>query len=412
MSMPQVIAMLGGLLALAFAANRLSSWTKMPDVVVLLLVGLLFGPVLKLLQPSQFQTVTPILGTLALILVLFEGGLELNLRETLHHFPGSLLLATLAYGLSVLSVWLLTWRALHMPAQPALLFGAVLGCTSSTVVLPILQQITAGERVKVTLMLEASWGDVLAVLTVGALVNIPAGGIVGSLAQKLSLQIFASVAVAALLGTGWVRLLPHLSEVRYWQVLTFSMVLLLYAATEAFGGNGLIAVLAFGLTLSNVRRLSGRLGESLFGLGLPLETQHQRILSFHSELSFLVRTFFFVLIGVVVELNGLRGRILLTTGVIAALFLARWVAVQASRWSWKDFSRRDRELIALLLPRGLITVVLALQVIPVLGTDYSFLTSLAFAVILATNLLVVLASFHSKPAEVAAAASATALQGP
>lgn len=102
MSMPQVIAMLGGLLALAFVANRLSSWTKMPDVLVLLLVGLLFGPVLKLLQPSQFQTVTPILGTLALILVLFEGGLELNLRETLHHFPGSLLLATLAYGLSVL----------------------------------------------------------------------------------------------------------------------------------------------------------------------------------------------------------------------------------------------------------------------------------------------------------------------
>ena len=87
------------------------------------------------------------------------------------------------------------------------------------------------------------------------------------------------------------------------------------------------------------------------------------------------------------------------------------MAVQASRWSWKDFSRRDRELIALLLPRGLITVVLALQVILVLGPDYSFLTSLAFAVILATNLLVVLASFHSKPGELAAAASATALQG-
>ena len=399
MSMPQAIAMLGGLLVLAFAANRLSSWTKMPDVVVLLIVGLLFGPVFKLLQPSQFQTVTPILGTLALILVLFEGGLELNLRETLHQFPGSLLLATVAYGLSLMAVWLLASRALHMPTRPALLLGAVLGCTSSTVVLPILQQIAASEQVKVTLMLEASWGDVLAVLTVGALINIPAGGIVGSLAQKVLLQIFASVAVAALIGAAWVRLLPLLSEVRYWQVLTFSMVLLLYAATESFGGNGLIAVLAFGLTLSNLRRLSGRLGESLFGLGLPLESQHQRILAFHSELSFLVRTFFFVLIGVVVELQGLRGRILLTVGIVAALCLARWVAVQACRWSWKDFSPRDRELVTLLLPRGLITVVLALQVIPVLGPDYSFLTSLAFAVVLVTNLLVIVAGIRSKPSQ-------------
>ena len=405
MSMAQVIALLGGLLALAFVANRLSSWTKVPDVIVLLTVGLLFGPVFKLLQPSQFQPVTPILGTLALILVLFEGGLELNLRETLHHFPGSLLLATLAYGLSVGAVWLLASRGLHLPSRAAVLFGAVLGCTSSTVVLPILQQIAASHRVKVTLMLEASWADVLAVLTVGALVNIPAGGVVGSLAQKLALQILGSIAIAALLGGLWTRLLPHLSEARYWQVLTFSIVLLLYAATESFGGNGLIAALAFGLTLSNVPRMSGRLGENFFGLGLPPEAQHERILAFHSELSFLVRTFFFVLIGVVVELRGLRGRALLTAGIMAALFLARWIAVQASRWSWKDFSSRDRELITLLLPRGLITVVLALQAIPVLGPDYSFLTSLAFAIILLSNLLVVVASFRSKSPGLASAAS-------
>ncbi|HLK34581.1 MAG TPA: cation:proton antiporter, partial [Terriglobales bacterium] len=396
---------LGGLLALAFLANRLSSWTKVPDVVVLLSVGLLFGPVFKVLHPSQFHTVTPILGTLALILVLFEGGLELNLRETLQHFPGSLLLATLAYGLSMLAVWLVASRALHVPSRAAVLFGAVLGCTSSTVVLPILQQIAASRRVKVTLMLEASWGDVLAVLTVGMLINIPAGGMVGSLAQKLAVQILGSVALAVAVGALWTWLLPHLSDARYWQVLTFSVVLLLYAATESFGGNGLIAALAFGLTLSNVRRMSGRLGENLFGLGLPLEAQHERILAFHSELSFLVRTFFFVLIGVVVELSGLRGRALLTAAIMAALFLARWIAVQACRWSWKDFSARDRELVTLLLPRGLITVVLALQVVQAMGSDYAFLTSVAFAVILLSNLLVVVASVRSKTAELVTAAT-------
>jgi NhaP-type Na+/H+ and K+/H+ antiporter len=52
----------------------------------------------------------------------------------------------------------------HLPLVSGLLVGgATLGCTSSTVVLPVLQQMEAEEPVKVTLMLEASWGDVLAV---------------------------------------------------------------------------------------------------------------------------------------------------------------------------------------------------------------------------------------------------------
>jgi NhaP-type Na+/H+ or K+/H+ antiporter len=74
-------------------------------------------------------------------------------------------------------------------------------------------------------------------------------------------------------GVLWSRLLHVLSEQRFWQVLTFSIVLVLYAGMEALGANGLIAVLGFGLTLSNFPGVDPGLG-----LTLPVtqmaESQH------------------------------------------------------------------------------------------------------------------------------------------
>src|SRR6516164_7612074 len=83
MNATSFLAVLGGLLALAFVANRLFRLTRVPDVIVLLAVGLFLGPVSGWLQPAPFRPITDTLGTLALILILFEGGLDLNLRDTL-----------------------------------------------------------------------------------------------------------------------------------------------------------------------------------------------------------------------------------------------------------------------------------------------------------------------------------------
>jgi len=164
MSVTAILGTVGGLLVLAFIANRLFRLTRIPDVVILMGLGLLLGPVLGWVHATKVENTTNLLGTLAIVLVLFEGGLELDLRHTLRHFPGSVLLATFAYIFSSTLVAGVVWARLGVPYAAGLLVGAVLGCTSSTVVLPVLQQVMAPEPVKITLMLEASWGDVLAVL--------------------------------------------------------------------------------------------------------------------------------------------------------------------------------------------------------------------------------------------------------
>ena len=109
-----------------------------------------------------------------------------------------------------------------------------------------------------------------------------------------------------------------------------------------------------------------------------------------------MRTFFFVMIGAVVHFSGLRANAIPIVGFFAAILVARWVAVNLSRWTWKGISSRERELIIFLLPRGLITAVLAIQVIDDRGAEYVFLRSSAFAIILLTNLLVVLGSIRAR----------------
>jgi Na+:H+ antiporter len=392
-----ILGLIGGLLVLAFIANRVFRLTRIPDVVLLMALGVVVGPVLHLVNPERLSRATSLLGTLALILVLFEGGLELDIRKTLQHFRGSLLLAVLAYAFSTGLVALIVCKGLGLSLTAGLLVGAVLGCTSSTVVLPILQQLAAEaeEPVRIMLMLEASWGDVLAVLTVGLLIGIRSHGgpIATGLMHGVLVQLGVAILFSVVAGILWSRLLPVLSEQRFWQVLTFSIVLMLYAGTESLGANGLIAVLGFGMTLANFPGLDPDL---LGGLGTA---SHQALLTFHSELAFLVRTFFFVLIGAIAELQTFRQHPLLMAGTIGALFFARWLAVQASRWTWSGISAKGREVITWMFPRGLITVVLAIEAIDSGGKQLSFLSGLAFAVILATNLLVVLGTVWSHHGE-------------
>lgn len=405
-------ALLGALLVLAFVANRLVRYTGVPDVLILMVTGVVIGPVLHWVKPEHFQGVRHGFGSLALMLILFEGGLDLKLREILRHFAGGFFLSIFSFALSAISVALLCRVGLHFAWIPALLVGAVLGCISSSILLPVLQQVKLRREVKVTLLVEASLGDAVAVLAVSTLLDLAAGGSVSPRAIAIRLGMSVLIAVAAGVGAGflWARLLPILSEQRFWHVLTFAAVLLVYAGVHAAHGNELVAVLVFGLALSNFpyARKRMHLDETVKGSDwfseVPVKAEHAanaehhqaQMLTFHGELAFLIRTFFFVLLGSLVEFSGLRKYAVLALGCFGALFLARWVAVQSGRLAWRSFTSEERELMIWFLPRGLITAVLGIQVLEARGAEFEFLPSLAFAIILLTNLLLLIGTLRAR----------------
>src|SRR5664279_1849026 len=124
---------------------------------------------------------------------------------------------------------------------------------------------------------------------------------------------------------------------------------------------------------------------------------YKRQVAFHSELTFLVRSFFFVLLGIMAQFVS-RSYVVPILGILVALVLARYVAVRATRWSIRDIVPADTQLLFLMMPRGLITAVLALQVLAVRGEAFFFLPAIAFTVVLFTNVFVVVAAVTARHA--------------
>jgi potassium/hydrogen antiporter len=411
MDLTLFLALLGGLLVLAFIANRVVRFTHVPDVVILMATGVLIGPVLHWVNPGIFRAVTPGLGSLALILILFEGGLDLKLREILRHFGAGFFLSLYSYVVCMAAVAGVCRLALHSSWVNALLVGAVLGCISSTTLLPVLQQINLRRDVQVVLLVEASFGDALAVLSVTTLLDVAAGGTAApkAIAWSLISSMILAIACGVLAGMLWSYLLPALSEERFWNVLTFAAVLLVYCGVHFLKGNDLVAVLFFGLTLSNFPAVRQRLhfdeamGSGWFneipikdGQGWPLSNQHDQMLTFHGELAFLLRTFFFVLLGMLVDYSGLKKDLVLAVSCFAAILIARAISVQTGRLAWRRFTALERELMCWFVPRGLITAVLAIEVLETRGTAFEFLPPLAFALILLTNVTLLVGTFRAR----------------
>jgi cell volume regulation protein A len=405
-------AVLGGLLVLAFIANRLVRFTRVPDVIILMITGVVIGPVLHWVNPDIFRGAARGFGSLALMLILFEAGLDLKLREVVEHFGRGLFLALVSYLAAMGAVAAACRYGLHFSWINALTIGAVLGCISSSILLPVLQQVHLRREVRVTLMVEASLGDALAVLAVTTLLDVAAGGTAtpSKLAWALGSSLILAIACGVLAGMLWSYLLPVLSDERFWHVLTFAAVLLVYSGVHVLQGNELISVLVFGVTLSNFPAVRKRLHlddvsatdwfteSPVKGAhGSSTDEYHQdQMLTFHGELAFLLRTFFFVLLGMLVDYGGMRKNLRLALLCFAVILGARFLVVQGGRLGWRSFSALERELMVWFVPRGLITAVLGIEVVEARGAVFEFLPSLAFAVILITNLVLLVGSIRAR----------------
>ena len=249
------LILLGGLLVLAFLAEEAFGRLRLPPVLVLIGCGLLLGPGVKLLPPERFAEVAPHFGALAFLLILFEGGLDLELHQVLGRWRAGLFLALASFAVALAAVTLVA-VAFGMPPGQSLVLGVVLAPISGAIVIPLAGKLGLDEKVRTLMVLEAALADVLGVLGIvlaGQLIK--GGGLAGLLALGSLLAALFSVLLAAGLGLLWPRVLRWLGDRRFVDVLTFGVAMVLYGVVEQPGASGALAVLVFGLTLSNEQPL-------------------------------------------------------------------------------------------------------------------------------------------------------------
>jgi NhaP-type Na+/H+ or K+/H+ antiporter len=297
-----------------------------------------------------------VIATIALVVILFESGTSLDL-QTLRRTAGTTGLLTLScFVLSAAIVTLVAHQAFALPWLPALMLGATLGGTASAVVIPMVGSLGVSPKPATVLVMESALTDVLCIIGVFALLQVALGGELqaGQLfGSVLAALVFATV-IGLLGGVGWLFVLGRVRGFPNTISSTLAFVFIIYGATEYMGFSGAIAALALGAALSNYQHLGL---ERVLPPSVAIEPLNEQDRSFFREAVFLLKTYFFVYLGISISFGemfiGFVGALIVALVFLLRLPLTRWV------FRSPEYTLRDTAIASMMAPKGLAAAVLA-----------------------------------------------------
>ena len=341
--------------ALFFLGHGLSWFfmkTKIPDLLILIILGCLAGPAgLGLIEPSHFGKVGPVLSTVALIVILYEGGLHLSTQDLIRSSSSALILSLLSFA-SITAVTTMVLKP-FLPLNLALLTGVGIGSTSSAIVIPMVKFLSIEKNTKTVLSLESAFTDVLTIIIfLSILDSVQAEQYsMGQFFLNLGATPFLSIGIGLGAGLVWAclkKIWPGIDQLFFageaWSLLT-------YGVTEILNLNGAIGVLTLGFTLSNISLLP-----SIFHKVFDPEIS-QRELSLLSTVTFLLRTFFFLYLGILIQFSNVS-TFLLALALCVFIFITRYGTARLIL-KRQEYSRMDAMTVVAMGPRGLACAVLA-----------------------------------------------------
>lgn len=347
----QVVLLAAGVtIFLGVAGEAFFKKTGIPDIAFLLILGVIIGPVFGIIQPDAVIQVVPYFAAIALIIIMFDGGINLDIRNVVKTAHFAVLLTVLGFAVSVTIVTLIAFYGLGWELFDSILLGSIVGGSSSIIVFGLVRNVRISEETKSMLSLESAMTDILATIAAFILFDLV---ITGYFDPNLVLQTFGrAVATGLILGLGvgipWMYVITKLSNTQHAYMLTLGMLFVLFFLAKSFGESGALTALVFGLMLGNRYTLAPRLKLKLPDIDIDDKM--------HNQLTFLVRSFFFVFIGLLASLGRIE---YLIFGIVAALaiYVARIGVVKASLT--KRFSLIDKKVTSVMIPRGLAAAVLA-----------------------------------------------------
>ena len=373
-----VIVFMGVLVFGALLFNALFDRTKIPNVLLLIVIGIVIGPVLGFVKATDFGRVGPIFSAVTLIIILFESGITLRLKQLIKSIGSSFMVAIFNFLAGAVIATALSYYLTSLDLLSAVFFGVIVAGTSSAVVIPIVKQLKMNEKGGTILVLESALSDVLCLVIGLALLAAMRKGVVE--VKEISSTILSSFGVALLIGIAcgifWSLLINKLRAVQKFMFTTVAFVFVVYGVSELLGYNGGIAVLAFGIVMGNAYLLN----KTFMRHVIPSMDIMENERSLFAELTFIVQTYFFVYVGVCIQFGQawvyLLG-LLIVGGVIATRPLSIKLFVRGKQMSLKDLS-----IMSIMSPKGLVPAILASLPLQLGLAGGEIIQNMAFSVVL------------------------------
>lgn len=348
MSINAAMLLAGVLLLLGIASSKFSARLGMPVLVLFLLVGMLAGSEGLGRIPFEDYPLANSVGSVALALILFDGGLRTSLTSVQRVWRPALSLSTIGVLLTSLLTGLAAAWVLKMPLLQGLLLGSIVGSTDAAAVFSVLR--TSGlklpERLTATLEVESGSNDPMAIFLTLGLIGVITGS--ADSPQALLLLFLAQFGVGSLVGLGVGRLATwgvnriNLDYPGLYPLLALAFGLVAFGLAAVLGGSGFLAVYIAGIVLGS--------SSIVFRRG---------IFSFHDATAWLGQIVLFVMLG----LLSFPSRLLAVAGeglliALVLIVVARPIAVAVSALPFR-FRRRELVFLSWVGLKGAVPITLA-----------------------------------------------------
>ncbi len=382
---------IGITIVMGFLADKIFEKTKISSVIILIAFGFLLGPMFGLLdvtEESVIKSILPFIASIALIFLLFDGGFEFDIFSFAKDIPKSMLFTLMVFVLGTAFItgfvtMLLGWGMIY-----GALLGAVVGGSSGAVVISLVDQTSIRKETKSLLTVESTLTDALVIITAVILIQIITqveGDLTIGNVAGLFLSSFSNAILLGILGAVvWIVLITRFSMENYSYMLMLALLFGVFAVTEEVGGSGGIAVFTFGLALGNAKKMSKLANMEAIN---PVSRTSKFI---QEEITFFVKTFFFVYVGLLMSLSFFRFDVMVVgVSIVILILVARYLI---TRGVLPDIPDKDKKVVATMMPRGLAAAVVA--TLPrINGIDLPNFQEYVFIVILFTNILATVGIF-------------------
>ncbi len=331
----QVILFGGLLIFLAIVLRKVSARFGIPVLVLFLLVGMLAGS--EGIGQIHFDdyALAHAVGTLALVIILFDGGLRTQTHMLRAGWKPALVLATSGVLLTALITGVAATWILGATILQGLLLGSIVASTDAAAVFSLLrsQGVHLNEPLQATLEVESGSNDPMAVfLTVGLIQVLLEERTLGAgLITFFIMQMGIGLLVGYLVGRAATRVINaiNLDAAGLYPVLVATIGLLSFGLAAFVGGSGFLAVYVTGMVIGNSRIVF-----------------HRGTLLFHDGLAWIAQIVMFVLLGLLSFPSALIDIFWEGLGIAAVLTLiARPLAVVVSLLPFRFFRFSAREIL-------------------------------------------------------------------
>jgi cell volume regulation protein A len=375
-SIELIFLVVAAFLCLSVLASKLASRTGIPALLLFLLIGMLAGSDGPGGIHFDYPWLAQAVGVLALVFILFSGGLDTRLEDIRPVARGGLALSTAGVFISALVVGWFASRFLGFTLLEGVLLGAIISPTDAAAVLTLLRSrgVNLKSGLKPLLELESGTNDPMAVFLTTGVIELLVHP--GRSALDLIPMFILQMTLGGLIGygMGWL-MVAIVNRLRLefdglYPVMTLALVLLTYGVTVLVGGNGFLAIYLAGLVMGNSQFI-----------------HRGSLLRFHDGLAWLMQIAMFLTLGLQVFPSQLL--VIAPTGLLVALFLifvARPVSVFAGLLLARR-SLREKTFLSWLGLRGAAPIILA--TFPLLAgiPASSLIFNLVFFIVLTSVLL-------------------------